>query len=439
MAQINFEFNTLYRSVFTTTARYIDIWGGRGRGGSHFGTDYFLFLITQPGYFRGTFLRAVYGDIRGSLWQDFKDRVEVAEERGDLDSADFDFNESRMTVRYRPTGNIIISKGFKKSSGSQSAKLKSLAGMTHVLIEECEEVEEDDFNKLDDSLRTDKVENIQVFRLFNPPSKNHWLMKRFYNLIPSGENGWYKAVPKSIPGFLSIHSTYKNNLGNLNRSSVQKYQEYGNSESPSYNPDYFYRDVEGLVSEGKKGRILTKCFPITYRDFKALPYPSFFGLDFGYSQDPVALIELKVHNNRAYWHQQIYEPGLTDDALADRMDLLEINKRTQIVADSSEPKSIAYLKKRKYNVVGAEKGPDSLLHGIKKLQAMTHYITETSADIWTEVEEYVWAQDAHKNITDTPVDKFNHAIDAGRYGITSNKKGAVVVVGSTGGSLLDQL
>src|SRR5438067_4435473 len=123
--EINLEFNELYEPVFTTTARYIDIWGGRARGGSHFGTDYFLFLITHPRYFRGCFLRAVYGDIRGSLWQDFKDRVTAAELKGDLDSDDFAFNESLMSVTYRPTGNSIISKGFKKSTGNQSAKLKS--------------------------------------------------------------------------------------------------------------------------------------------------------------------------------------------------------------------------------------------------------------------------------------------------------------------------
>ena len=74
--EITIEFNELFEPVFSTKARYIDIWGGRGRGGSHFATDYFLFLTTQPNYFRGYFMREVQGDIRGSLFRDFLDRIE---------------------------------------------------------------------------------------------------------------------------------------------------------------------------------------------------------------------------------------------------------------------------------------------------------------------------------------------------------------------------
>lgn len=412
MRKISIDFNRLYRELFTTQARYIDLWGGRARGGSHTGTAYFLFLLTRPSYFRGCFLRAVLGDVRGSLWQDLKDRIE---ESG-IPEDEFHINESLMTITYLPTGNSIISKGFKKSSGSQSAKLKSLAGMTHVLIEECEEVDEEDFNKLDDSLRTSKVDNIQILRLFNPPGKNHWLIKRFYNVEPSGHEGWYRAVPKAIPGFLSIHSTYIDNKKNLNESTIRKYQAYGDPESPGYNPDFYYRDVLGLVSEGKKGRIITRAYPITLEHFRSLPYPSFYGLDFGYSTDPVALTELKYHNGRGYAHQVIYQPGLTDDDLVALMLARGVDRRTIIRADSAEPKSIETIRRKGFNIKPARKGPDSIKNGIKLLQGMDLFVTETSTDTWTEIEEYSWELDTQKNPTDTPIDKFNHAIDSMRYG-----------------------
>ncbi len=426
MAQnLHFEFNKLYRAVFTTIARYIDCWGGRARGGSHFGTDYFLFLLMQPGYFRGCFLRAVFGDIRGSLWQDFKDRVDKAVERGDCELKDFAFNESTMTVLYKPTGNSIISKGFKKSSGSQSAKLKSLAGITHVLIEECEEVSEEDFNKLDDSLRTNKVERIQVIRLFNPPSKNHWLIKRNYNLLPSGIKGWYRAKQKDIPELLSIHSTYVDNIANLNQSTIDKYRNYGDKTSSKYDEDFYCRDVLGLISEGKKGRIFTRCFPLTYERFKSLPYPSFYGLDFGYSTDPVALVELKYHNGRLFRHQLIYTPGLTDDDLAKIMRQVGVDPKKRIYADSAEPKSITTLRRKGYIVIPAVKGPDSILNGIKFLQGMDIYTTEESEDLMLENEEYSWALDSEKNPTNEPVDDFNHGWDATRYAVSAHvqKKG----------------
>jgi len=437
MTDLQFEFNVLFKPVFTTRARYIDNWGGRARGGSHFGTDYFLFLITKPDYFRGCFLRAIFGDIRGSLWQDFKDRVEKQVEAGRLKMKDFAFNESLMSVKYKPTGNAIISKGFKKSSGSQSAKLKSLAGMTHVLIEECEEVSEEDFNKLDDSLRTDKVDNIQIIRLFNPPSKNHWLIKRNYNLIPPGIKGhdgkplqgWYKAVPKDIPELLSIHSTYLDNIDNLNQSTINKYRSYGDKNSPGYNEDFYYRDVEGLISEGKKGRIFTKCYPISYDTFRSLPYPAFYGLDFGYSSDPVALVELKYHNGRLFRHQLIYTPGLTDDDLAIKMRQVGVEKKKRIYADSAEPKSIATLRRKGYMVIPSVKGPDSILNGIKLLQSMDIYTTESSQDLITEAEEYSWALDDLKNPTDEPVDDHNHGWDATRYAVMMHihKSGALKI------------
>lgn len=414
---ISQEFSAVYRPVFTTDARYIHIWGGRARGGSHFATDYYLHMITKPGYFRGGFMRAIFGDIKGSLWQDLKDRIDALCEKGQLKLSDFKLNEQSMTAVYLPTGNSIISKGFKKSSGSSTGKLKSLAGLTHIAIEEAEEVGEDDFNKLDDSLRTNKVENIQVILLFNPPSKNHWLIKRHYILQPSEHKGWYRTVPKTIPGFLSIHTTYEDNWENVNDTTRKKYQAYGDPRSALYNEDFYYRDVLGLVSEGKKGRILTRCFPITNEFFEALPFPSFYGLDFGYSEDPVALPEIKFHNNKAYVRRIIYEPGLTDDVLATRMGINHVSKKDEVVADSSEPKSIATLRRFGYNVTEAEKGPDSILNGIKYLQSIDLLITEDSKEIWEEVENYTWQLDKDKNPTNTPIDDWNHAIDAIRYAL----------------------
>jgi len=427
--------NKLYGPVFTTKARYIDLWGGRARGGSYFATDYFLFLITQPKYFRGVFMRAIYGDIRGSLWQDFRDRLTDAFERGELNEKDFAIRDEKMSVVYLPTGNSIISKGFKKSSGTQSAKLKSLSGITHVIIEECEEVDADDFTKLDDSIRTTKVANIQVLRLFNPPGKNHWLIKRYYNLEPAQScekirkhytgdvndlDGWYYAQPKPMPELLSIHSNYIDNYRNVNESTKRNYKSYGEPENPMYNPDFYFRDVLGLVSEGKKGRIFKKCYYITKELFYSLPYPSFYGLDFGFSSDPLALVELKYHNGKLFRHQLIYAKELTNSDLVARMVAVGVNKRVRIYADSAEPKSIREIQKAGYIVVPAVKGPDSIDAGIKQLQSMEILTTDCSADLWTEAQEYSWQLDAAKVPTNVPVDDFNHGWDATRYAVMTH-------------------
>jgi len=422
-----FHFNKLYEPVFSTKARYILVWGGRGRGGSHFGTDYFLFRMTQPEYFRGAIMRSIFHDIRGSLWQDWKDRLEASE----FNESQFTIQDSLISATYKENGNSFIAKGFKKSSSKSSNKLKSLAGMTHILIEEAEEVDEDDFDKLDDSIRTNKIENIQIIMMFNPPGKNHWLMKRFFNLtewdpeahgdLNPDAKGYYEATPKDNPDVLAIHTTYLANVKNLNRKTVSKYQAYGNPDSPFYKPEYYYSDIKGLVPEGVKGRIYKGWKPITAAFFRSLPYPSYYGLDYGYSDDPVALVEIKSHNNRNFFRELIYEPGLTNPALATKMRALGVNKKSPIYADSAEPKSNRELRDLGFNMQPADKGPDSVNFGIKQLKAMENYYTEESAHIEHELQEYKWALDANKEPTDIPVDKENHLMDGGRYGVITHR------------------
>ena len=426
MTENIFRFNVKFKPVFFSNARYKHIWGGRGRGGSYFGTDYFLFKLIQPEYFRGMFLRAVFSDIRSSLFRDFKDRLEGMIDAGYLNERDFEINETKMSVVYKPTGNSIISKGFKKSSGKSSAKLKSIAGVTHVLIEESEEVELEDFNKLDDSIRTDKIDNIEIILLFNPPSKNHWIIKQWYNLQPAcidgvEVDGWYIAEPKSDPDLLAIHTTYLDNKANLNAKSISKNENYGNPLSPTYNLEFYYRDVKGFISEGAKGRIYKKCRPITLQEFLSLPYPSFYGLDFGYDPDPAALVEIKRHNNTIWTRELIYETELTNQQLAARMRALGISKSSPIYADSAEKKSRFELIDEGFNIIAAVKGPDSLDFGIKKLKGMDWYITEESKNFWFENQEYKWMIGPDGESTGVPVDKHNHLKDGSRYGVITHE------------------
>lgn len=249
------HFNKTYKEVFTSNARYIHIWGGRGRGGSHFATDYFIHLVTQPQYFRGFIMREILGDIRDSLYQDLKDRIDdndtIPEER-------IVQSDHTMSMVDSITGNMINAKGFKKSSKGQTAKLKSLAGATHIIIEEAEEISESDFRQLDDSLRTIKGD-IKIILLFNPPSKNHWIIERWYNLTEHPEslfNGYYIATPKQHNNLLSIHSTYKSNSKNLNETTLYNYDVTYKEEYLRTRNEYYPINVLGLVSEGKKEECL---------------------------------------------------------------------------------------------------------------------------------------------------------------------------------------
>ena len=403
---VSVEFSKLYQPIFNTKARYLHFWGGRGRGGSYTATEYYLYLITRPTYFRGYFMREIFADIRESLWRDFKDRVT---ENESLDENDFEFNDSQMSVTYKPTGNMIMSKGFKKSAGNRTAKLKSIAGATHVCIEEADEIAEMDFKQLDDSLRTTKGD-IQVIMIFNPPHRTHWLWSRWYQLTDSPiMQGFYNAAPLPDPSLLSIHSTYRNNLKNLNPSFVANLIAYQDSDY-----DYYGTMVEGLISEGVKGRIYKNWIPI---ELMPNAYEKFYGLDFGFN-DPVALAEMELHNSNLYIDEKIYERGLTNKELSNKMEALGINKRAPIFADPAEPKSIKELKGYGWNIIEAEKGPDSIINGIKLVKQFTVHATQRSKNLWYENENYRWRLDQYKNTTEVPEDKHNHLKDATRYGLT---------------------
>lgn len=404
---MRFEYAEPYLPIFKSKARYIHIWGGRGRGGSFTATQYALQLITSTDYFRGYFMREVFNDIRDSLWRDFKDRIE---ENETINEIDFAFNDSQMTVTYIPTGNTIISKGFKKSSGNRTAKLKSLAGATHVFIEEAEENDEISFRQLDDSLRTTKAET-KIVMVFNPPNKSHWIIKKWYNLIESEHTGYFMAIPKSdAKNLLSIHSTYKANEINLNDSFVSNLVEY-----QSKDPDYYYTMVKGLITEGVKGRI--------YRNWQIInqmpnTYQKFYGLDFGFN-DPVALVEVEMHNKEIYCRQLIYQSGMTNREISDRMKSLGVSGK--IIADSAEPKSILELQRMGWDVSPAVKGPDSVKTGIKYLKEFTVHLTHESADFWTEYENYRWALNANKEPTEQPQDGYDHLMDALRMAVYTKK------------------
>lgn len=403
MESIALEFNELYQPIFRTRARYIDLWGGRGRGASFTATQYFLHLLLKPDYFRGYLMREIATDIRESLWRDLKDRIVEA----DLEEQ-FNINESLMTLTHLHTGNTVLSKGFKKSAGNRTAKLKSIAGATHVIIEEAEEVSENDFLQLDDSLRTVKGD-IKIFKLFNPPPKRHWFWNRWYNLTDFPDThanaGYFKATPKRDPNLLSIFSTYRDNVQNLNQSFLDNLL--------LYKGDHLQVIVNGLISEGSIGRI--------YKNWKVIHkmpnyYTKFYGLDWGFN-DPVAVTEMETHNRQLWIQQKVYQRGLTNDQLSILMEQRGMKKSSRIFADSANPKDIEDLKKKGWNIVGARKGPGSVQSGIKHIQQYEVFVTEDSKDIWMENENYSWALDQFKLPTDEPIDAFNHAMDSINYGM----------------------
>jgi phage terminase large subunit len=144
-----------------------------------------------------------------------------------------------------------------------------------------------------------------------------------------------------------------------------------------------------------------------------------YGMDFGYTSDPTTVIALYKHDNQYILHEVIYQTGLTN---RDIYNLLP-DKRGFYVADSAEPKSIVELQRMGLTVIGAEKGKDSIIHGIQLMQQEDLLVTSQSVNLIKELRNYSWDKDRNgQTIPNKPIDAFNHCMDATRYIMSYQKK-----------------
>lgn len=140
-----------------------------------------------------------------------------------------------------------------------------------------------------------------------------------------------------------------------------------------------------------------------------------FGLDFGFTNDPTALVKVVLAHGELYVDLLIYETGLTNPKIAEKAKAEGVTRKTQIVADSAEPKSIAELNNLGLWAVPTLKGKDSILLGIDILQRYKINVTRRSIALIEELQSYKWEENKDSKKTNKPIDDFNHAIDALRY------------------------
>lgn len=136
-----------------------------------------------------------------------------------------------------------------------------------------------------------------------------------------------------------------------------------------------------------------------------------YGLDFGYSNDPTAIIEIYKYNYKRILNEICYQKGLSNQEIAKY-----INTKLPCYCDSAEPKSIDELKKTGINAIPVSKGRDSVNYGIQIMQQNEYLVTSHSLNVINELRKYAWDKDKRTGEkTNNPIDNFNHSIDAIRY------------------------
>jgi len=156
---------------------------------------------------------------------------------------------------------------------------------------------------------------------------------------------------------------------------------------------------------------------LIYKDWSISAMPDVYkkrwiGLDFGFTNDPTAILDIRLSDGQLWVDEIAYSTGLLNSDIAS---ILEPYKDVDIIADSAEPKSIAELRGYRLKVEGAEKGADSIKNGIDILKRYHINITSTSSNLKRELMGYKWADNRNGGLLNKPIDEYNHALDALRY------------------------
>lgn len=222
---------------------------------------------------------------------------------------------------------------------------------------------------------------------------------------PTNEFWYYTEVKDNFEhDFITL--TYKDNEA-LEKAIVE------DIEAHRYNKNWW--QVYGL---GQLGEVEGKI----YRDWRIIneiPHEARLerrGLDFGYSNDPSALIDIYYYNGGYILDERLFRKGMSNKQIADFINNLE-QPEVLVIADSAEPKSIDELRMYGINILGANKGQGSVSQGIQYVQAQRVSVTNTSLNTIKEYRNYLWQTDKEGQIINVPEDGYDHAMDALRYGL----------------------
>ena len=291
-----------------------------------------------------------------------------------------------------PNGSALLFKGL-----DDAERIKSIVGITDIWIEEATELIEEDFDQLDLRLRA-RASNLQMFVSFNPISKVNYVYRK-----------WFSETAHVGDDTLIVKTTYKDN-----RFLPEEYIKSLEKKIHT-NPTYYRIYALGEFCSLDK---------LVYNNWRveAFEPPTdgklIVGLDFGFTNDPTAIVASIVKDDDIYIFREYTGTGKTNQQIADIITSMGFAKST-IIADSAEPKSVAEIRRCGImRIRESQKGKDSIIHGIQRLQGYNLIVHPSCENIIMELENYSWIKDkATGEYTNKPIDMFNHSLDALRYSL----------------------
>ena len=327
-------------------------------------------------------------------------------EKVELDGTQKYFKSTKTDIINKMTKSRIMFRGIKTSSGNQTAKLKSIQGITTFVCDEAEEwTSEEEFEKIMFSIRKKGIQN-RIIIIMNPCDSNHWVYKRFIeNTHKLVDIDGVQVQVSTHPNVLHIHTTYFDNLGNLSPEFLNEV-----NEMKANNPEKYAHVVIGRWADVAEGAIYKK-FGIV-KEFPAWAQKVAIGLDFGYSNDETAIVRCGVVGDDLYIDEICYKTSMLT------RDIIQTLKPfpMKVIADSADPRLIQEIHNAGVKIYPVEKGAGSIVAGIEKAKEFNIYVTERSYNLQKELRNYVWDKDKDGLYTNHPADgQADHLCDAFRY------------------------
>lgn len=401
--KVKIGFNPIFKDFNNTNKRYRVAKGSAGSGKSVNIAQDFIIKLGDMRY-KGANLLVVrkigesnkdstYAELTGAIYRIFGNQADKY----------WSMKTSPFSITSKVTGNSIIFRGMKDDS--QREKVKSITfqegKLTWIWIEEASELQESDVDILDDRLRG-ILENpnlyYQITFSFNPISATHWLKKKYFD---------YKDND-----IFTHHSTYRTNR--FIDDAYHKRMERRKIQDPDG-----YR-VYGLGEWGELGGLILNNVEMVDFDERGWIFNNFdnkgYGTDWGFNH-ATAILPIAEHDNCLYIFDELYEYEKDTEEIIIIANRKGYDKKLRMVCDSAEPARIKTVRKAGYNASAVKKYSGSVNDQIDKLkQYQKIYINTKCVNTFKESQQWKWKKDKNGNYIDTPVDFFDDAMAAMRYG-----------------------
>lgn len=446
MTSLEIEFpkywvNDAFYPLLFDRSRYLMLRGGGGSSKSYFAIDKIIFRMLHEENNRFLFVRAVKDTIRNSMYRLFKDRV------GQLGlNQFFIFKDTLLEIQSPYTSSEILCVGM-----NDRERLKSIADPTGAWVEECTELDEQDFLQLNMRIRTDKGGYRQTIISFNPVDEYHWLRNYFPDPIEEDlikkydarqkrrkyNKKWIDFTLEEISSLMIRKIKVGNETAEISyRLHLSSYEdnrfinlEYKAELEDLKNKDINYWNIYARAMWGSIGGLVFN--PMwKMEDFPTSFDEVFYGMDFGFVH-PSVIVMVGIKDNKYYVKELAYEKGLTNQQFIKYVKEENLIESGGVIyADSAEPDRINEWVEADFNVIPAVKGNNSIKDGIDFLKSIEIYTNKNNYNINRELKTYKHKLDSNNKPIEGEYIKVNDdCIASIRYACYSHSKHNEVKVG----------